>query len=59
MIKLYIYEGEVLRGLFYNGIPIAPYVSREGETGTIFKSVKIAFTTCSESAADSIQFTPK
>jgi hypothetical protein len=38
---------------------MAPYVSRGGETGTIFKAVKIAFTTCSENAADSIQFTPK
>ena len=42
-----------------SGIPMAPYVSRGGETGTIFKAVKIAFTTCSENAADSIQFTPK
>lgn len=49
-------SAEVVIGRWLHGIPIAPFSSREQDTGTIFKSIQVAYTTCSKSSSDDVQW---
>ena len=44
--------------MWIDGLPTAPFVSRERVHGTIFASKRIAFTSCSKCAHDAIQWIP-
>ena len=47
--------GEFLRGQWNDGLPLAPFESREYKTGGVFKAVRIGAITCSSAGVDSIQ----
>ena len=51
--------GETLGGMWYKGIPIAPYLSREAEGGGVFKAIRIAYATCSANDIDTRNIKPK
>ena len=47
--------GEFLKGEWNDGLPLAPFESREYKTGGVFKGVRIGAITCSTAGVDSIQ----
>jgi len=51
--------GEVLRGIFQEGIPVAPYITREGAGGGVMRSLRVGFATFCAGDVNEIEMAPR
>jgi hypothetical protein len=51
--------GEVLRGIFQEGIPVAPYITREGAGGGVMRSLRVGFATFCSGDVNEIEMAPR
>jgi len=52
------YSGEVLTGTWINGIPVAPFASRQFGTGDAFKAVRVGYVMASDDEYTTTKFWP-